>query len=145
MTPERKPFHEAEYKEEEGNLCPILELIVGKDKDKISAYADTGCTTGIFVFQEQIKDIDIGTKINDEPSPCIVADGHIIGADEYVTTACIDGEERLIVITVIDPTKLLGSVSTGKITPLLGRIFLDTFDVLFKGKQKKIALFKCQT
>lgn len=143
LTLEREPFYEVEYKEDEGSFCPILEIIVGKKKKKISAYADTGCSTGIFVFQEQIKDLDLGTKINDEPSPCIMADGHIIGADEYITTAYINGEKRIINVTVIDLTKDLGYVSPEKMMPVLGRNFLDTFDVLFKGKQKKIALFKC--
>lgn len=143
MTPQKEPFHEVEYKEHDGSRCPILEIIIGKNKNKILAYADTGCTTGIFVFKEQIKDIDIGKKINDEPTPCIMADGHRIGADEYKTTACINGEKRIILVTVLDPTKKLGYVSPKKMLPLLGRNFLDTFDVLFKGKQKKIALFKC--
>lgn len=94
--------------------------------------------------QEQIKDFDIGTKINDEPSGCILADGHIIGADEYVTTACVNGEEKTIIVSVFDPTKSLGSVPITEVTPALGLNFLNNFDVLFKGKQQKIALFKCQ-
>lgn len=144
LGPKKEPFYEVEYKEHEGSLCPILEIIIGEDKKEISAYADTGCTTGIFVFKEQIKDIDLGTKINDEPSPCVMADGHRIGADEYVTIACINGEKRPILVTVLDPTIKLGRVSPKKMMPLLGRNFLDTFDVLFKGKKRKIALFHAE-
>ena len=143
MLSDKTPFHEAKYKEEDGELCPILEIIIGKNKKKIPVYADTGCSTGVFISSEQVKDIDIGEKINDEPSGCIVADGHIIGGDEYVTTAYINGEKRIINITVLDPTKILGFVPPKEMTPLLGRNFLDTFDVLFKGKEKKIVLFKC--
>lgn len=143
MRSQREPFHEVEYKEEDGDICPILEITVGKNKEKICVYADTGCTTGISVFKEQIAGIDIGTKISDEPSPCIMADGHVIGAHEYQTIASIDGEEREMTVSVIDPTIDMGYVSIEKIQPLLGREFLDTFDVLFKGKQRKIALFKC--
>ena len=145
MTSERKPFHETEYREEDGQFDPILEvvIVIGKNKYKISAYADTGCTTGLSVSKKQVEGIDLGTKISDEPSPCLMADGHIVGADEYKTTVIIDGEEREIVISVVDPTKILGFIPLEKMIPLLGRDFLDTFDVLFKGKHRKIALFKC--
>ena len=143
MAPKKEPFHEVEYREHEGCLCPIVEIIIGENEKKIPAYADTGCTSGIFVFKEQIKGIDLGDKINDEPTPCIMADGHIIGADEYETTAEINGEKSTILVTVLDPTIKLGSVSPKEMTPLLGRNLLDNFDVLFKGKEKKIALFKC--
>lgn len=141
-----KPFHEVEYqKEEDGSFCPILKILVGKDKKEISAYADTGCTSGLSVFKEQIEDIDIGTKISDDnnPTPCIMADGHVIGADEYLATVSIEGEEKEVNISVIDPNKDMGYVSFKAMTPLLGRDFLDKFDVLYKGEEKKIALFKC--
>lgn len=143
MTADKKPFHEIDYIDEDGDLCPILVVAVGKDGKELPAYADTGCTAGIALFKEQIKDIDIGTKISDEPSRCIMADGHIIGADEYLATVSISGEKREVVISVIDSTKILGTVPVEKMTPLLGRDFLDHFDVIFKGKNKQIALFKC--
>ena len=143
MSENKRPFHEVEYRKENSGSCPILDILVRKSKKKISAYADTGCTTGISLFKEQIVGTDLGIKINDEPSPCIMADGHIIGADEYLTVTSINGEEREIVISVIDPSIILGFVSPQRMEPLLGRDFLDTFDVLFKGKEKKIALFKC--
>ena len=143
MTTENRPFHETEYIEEDGELCPILKVLVGRNRKPLSVYADTGCTTGIAVFKEQIKGVDIGEKISDRPSPCIMADGHIIGADEYLTTLRINGEEKEVVVSVIDPDKILGTAPVDETKPLLGRDFLDAYDVLFKGKEKRVALFKC--
>lgn len=143
MTNAEKPFLETEYKKEDGELCPILNVQVGKTKKPISVYADTGCTSGISMLKEQVKDIDMGEKINDEPSPCVLADGRIIGADEYLTTVTIDGEERQVVVSVVNPSKELGFVPLKEATPLLGRDFLDAYNVLFKGKEHKIALFRC--
>lgn len=140
---ESPPFFEENYREEEGCPSPILDILVGKDRKKILAYVDTGCSTGIFVFKNQILDIDIGAKISDEPSPCIVADGHIIGGDEYISSIVVGGEEKIVQITVIDPENKIGFQKVEKMTPLLGRNFLDHYDVLFKGKAKKLALFRC--
>lgn len=143
MTKAEKPFHEKEYKEENGILCPLLKVLIGENKKAIFAYADTGCTSGISMLKKQVKDIDMGEKINDEPSPCIMADGRMIGADDYLTKVSIGGEEKQVVVSVIDPSQILGSVSLEETTPLLGRNFLDAYNVLFKGKEKKIALFRC--
>lgn len=130
-----------DYRKEKGELCPIVEILIGKEKNKIYAYADTGCTTGIYVFKEQVEGIDLGIKTNDEPSPCLVADGHMVGADEFVSMAYVNGERKEIIITVVDLENKMGSISIKEMPPLLGRNFLDDYDVLFKGKDRKIALF----
>lgn len=143
MAKAEKPFHEKEYKETDGIPCPILKVLIGKNKKPISAYADTGCISGISMLKEQIKGIDMGERINDEPSPCVLADGRIIGSDEYLTTVTINGEERQVVVSIVDPSKELGFVPLKETTPLLGRDFLDAYNVLFKGKEQKIALFRC--
>jgi predicted aspartyl protease len=137
-----KPFHEEDYRKENSSLCPILDVLIGKTKKKVSAYVDTGCTSGISLFKEQIKDLNIGEKINEDPIPVLMADGHLIGADVYKSTAKIGKVKKDILIVAVDPEKILGSAPIEKMTPLLGRNFLDNFDVLFKGKDKKIALFK---
>lgn len=142
MTAKSKPFHEEDYRIENSSLCPIIDVLVGETEKKVSAYVDTGCTSGISFIKEQIKDLDIGEKINEDPVPVLMADGHLIGADVYLSTAKIDEGEKDILIIAVDPTKILGSAPLEKLTPLLGRNFLDHFDVLFKGKQKRIALFK---
>lgn len=136
------PFCEEDYREEGGCLGPILDILVGKNRKKILAYVDTGCSTGLYVFKDQIPDVDIGTKISDEPSPCIVADGHIIGGDEYISSIVVGEEEKIVQITVIDPETIIGT-QKAEMIPLLGRNFLDHYDVLFKGKAKKLALFRC--
>jgi hypothetical protein len=143
LSSEDTPVHESKYREYEGCLCPILEITIGEKKKKILGYADTGCSTGVFLFKEQTQGIEMGARISDEPSRCIAADGHILAGEEYVTTADIGGESRLIVVTVVDPARILGHVQPSEMIPLVGRSFLDTFDVLFKGKKKEIALFKC--
>ena len=143
MTNGTQPLLEENYRNSEGSPDPILDLLVGKDKHKISAYVDTGCSTGIFVFKEQVKGLDIGSKISSEPSPCIVADGDIIAGEEYVCSAIIGGEEKTIIITVVDPENKIGFQKIDKMIPLLGRNLLDHYDVLFKGKAKKLLFFTC--
>lgn len=142
MTPRSKPFHEEDYRKDNSSLCPILDVFVGETEKKISAYVDTGCTSGISFLKEQIKDLDIGEKINEDPVRVLMADGHLIGADVYKSTIKLDKEKEDVLIIAVDPTRILGNAPLEKLTPLLGRDFLENFDVLFKGKQKKIALFK---
>ena len=144
MTARRKPFHEEDYRIENSSVCPILDVFVGKTEKKVPAYADTGCTSGISLFKDRIKDLEIGEKINEDPVRVLMADGHLIGANIYKSTAKIGDEKRNVLITVVDPTKVIGSVPIEEMTPLLGRNFLDNFDVLFEGKRepKRICLFK---
>jgi hypothetical protein len=138
-----KPFLETEYKNESGKLCPMVEVLIGERKVPILAYADSGCSTGIFILKGQFKDIDLGVKISDDedPTPCIVADGHKVGADEYASTVYVDGERKEIIITVLDLERKLGSIPIEEMTPLLGRNFMDDYDVLFRGKEKKLVIF----
>jgi hypothetical protein len=139
------PFFEVNYKKEWGVCGPIIDIEVGDaEKKLISGYTDTGCTTGIFLFKSQIAKmgLDLGSKINEDPSPCEMADGHRIGADEYITIARFNGEEKEITITVIDPECKMDPVAPSECAPLIGRGFLDYFDVLFKGKERKVCFFK---
>jgi len=122
----------------------MLELSIGKNKEPLLAYVDTGCTgCGLSIHKNQIKNIDIGVKINVEPTPCIMADGHRIGADEYVTTIELCGRSKDVVISVIDPDIDLGYVPVEEVAPLIGRQFIDAYNVFFKGKARKIALYEC--
>lgn len=139
----KEPFFETEYKEENGDFCPLVKVLIGEKKTPITAYADSGCTSGIFVFKDQVKDVDLGFKISDadNPSVCLVADGHKVGADEYISTIYLNGEHKEVNITVVDVDRKMGSASLGEMTPLLGRNFMDNYDVLFKGKEKRLAFF----
>ena len=145
MAEEGVPFYEQEYQQENSHFYPVIEISMGKTKkERIKVLVDTGCSAGIALFKEHIKkfNLDIGEKINDEPVPIGVADGHIIGADVYRAIVEINGEERTVEVVVIDPNILLGTEVHEEEIPLLGRDFLDNFDVLFKGKQKKVLFFK---
>ena len=132
-----EPFHEKDYRKENEHYGPFLDILIGKAK--VPAFADTGCDAGVSVFKNQTKDWDLGKKINDEPIDISVADGHIIGGDAYLSTVEIDGIEKEVLICVVDPT--VRGFKPERIPPLVGRGFLDNFDVLFQGKERKISLF----
>lgn len=120
----------------------MVDVIIGYKGTKISALVDSGCTPGLCIFKDQIKDLDIGEKISDEVSHYVVADGDIIAGEEYVSWVQISGEKKVVTITVIDPANKIGHEEIGNMTPLLGRNFLDHYNVFLKGKEKKIELFK---
>jgi len=80
---------------------------------------------------------------DEEPVQVLVADGHTINADLFKTTVKIDGMEREIEVVVIDPEEFF-EIEEGEknVEPLLGRGFLDEFEVLFKGPKKKIVFYE---
>ncbi len=143
MGSDKKPFHEEDYRQDGcEELGPILDVLVGKSGKKTSVYVDTGCSFGIAFLKDQIKDYDIGEKINSEPVPVQMADGRLIGSDLYLSKVKICNDVREIVIASVDPKRILGLAPLEELIPLLGRNFIDNFDVVLKGKNKKIALFK---
>lgn len=144
MIENENPFYERNYQQENLSFYPIIEVLVGKTKKKVKVLVDTGCSAGIALFKEYVRkfNLDIGQKINDEPIRVGVADGHIVGADVYKATVEVNGEERTVLVIVIDPSNILDIQTYEEELPLLGRDFIDNFDVLFKGKQKKILFFK---
>ena len=115
---------------------------MGNSRTKVLALIDTGCSPGICLLKDQVEGLDIGEKINDEASPYVVADGDIIGGDEYVAWVQINGEKQVVTITVIDPKKKLGREEVNNMTPLLGRNFLDHYSITLKGKEQKLELSK---
>lgn len=139
-----KPFHEEDYRKEKSSCCPIVDILIGKNNQQVTVYVDTGCTVGVAMLQSQIDDLDLGEKINDEPIPILLGDGHRVGADVYKTSVKLSGEEREVLISVIDPTKILGSAPTDECDPVLGRDFLDQFKVVFEGgiPVKKLKFYK---
>jgi hypothetical protein len=62
----------------------------------------------------------------------------VLGAEEYLSKVIINGEEKDVIITVLDPKNILYQADVEDMIPLLGRNFLDHFDVLFQGKKKTI-------
>ena len=143
MKAEKKPFHQKEYTNVDGCYFPILDVICWfkNSKKDFPCLADTGCNPGVCLSKDHVVGIDLGEKINDEPVEIFVADGHVIGADTYQAIVEIDGEKREIELCVIDPTNIIKFEITS-LCPLLGREFLDKFDVHFKGEEKKIVLLK---
>ena len=143
MKTEKKPFHEKKYSAVEGCFFPLLDVIcwVKDSKKDLSCLADTGCNPGVCLSKDHVTDIDLGEKINDEPVEIFVADGHVISADTYQAIVEIHGEKEEVELCVIDPTNIIRS-EIASLCPILGRDFLDKFDVLFKGEEKKIVLLK---
>ncbi|HEY4675396.1 MAG TPA: hypothetical protein VIH48_05015 [Candidatus Bathyarchaeia archaeon] len=143
------PFHEKEYTyyKETNQYFPFLEVTVGSDtsRKRIVALADTGCTSCIHFCKSYVEKegLTLGKKVNKEPIPVSVADGHIINADLYEVTCEIDGNEQKVIASVIDPEKFFEEEKKEIeiVEPLMGRGILDNFDVTFKGKKKKILLF----
>lgn len=147
---EKKPFLEKEYTKKNG-FYPILDIICWVKDSKgslhalangsLRALADTGCDPGVSLSKDQVEDIDLGEKKNDDPIEIFVADGHVVGADVYDATVEINGEKKETELLVVDPTKIIRFEIKG-LFPLLGRGFLNKFDVLFKGEERKLVLLK---
>ena len=135
-----EPFHQEDYRKIENRFHPMVDVLIGNKGTKVPALVDTGCTAGIWILKDQIKDLDIGEKISDEVSRYMVADGDIIGGEEYVSWVQINGEKQVVIVTVINPQNKIGHEEDGNMTPLLGRNFLDHYNVTFKGKIHKLEL-----
>jgi predicted aspartyl protease len=147
MRRSNPPFHEREYGYDDKRGCffPILEAELGPEgyRSRLQVLADTGCTSCMALLKSFVEkeNLTLGTKMNKNPIPVLVADGHTINADEYEAVCRIGGIERQVVVTVMDPEKYFEEPTVGDVIPLLGRGFLDHYDVLFKGKDRRICLF----
>jgi hypothetical protein len=124
----------------------MVEVVIGYKGLKLVVLVDTGCTPGICFLKDQVKDLDIeenlGVKMNEEVSSYVTADGNIVGGDDYYSWVQIKDEKQVVKITVIDPQKILGHEEPTSSTPLLGREFLDHYNLTFKGKEKRLELSK---
>lgn len=149
MVKSKKPFHTKNYTYNKGKkkFAPLLEVMVGtkESKKKVIALADTGCSTCMHFCKSYIdkEGIVFIKKINKNPIPFGVADGHTINGDYYKAICQIGKEEIEIVASVIDPKKFFQEEESkiGTVIPLLGRGALDEYDVLFEGKKRRMALF----
>ena len=152
MGKSKKPFHMRDYtyNKEKEKFEPLLEVYVGtkETKKKVIALADTGCGPCMHFCKAYIdkEGLVFVKKMNKTPVPFGVADGHTINGDYYKAIFQIDGEEKEIVVSVVDPEKFFEEEEPkiGMIEPLLGRGLLNEYDVLFKGKERKIALFHAE-
>jgi hypothetical protein len=145
----KEPFHSKNYtfNEKRKKFEPLLEVLVGTKemKKEVIALVDTGCSTCMHFCKSYIdkEGLVFMKKINKHPIPFGVADGHTINGDYYKAICQIGGEEREIIVSVIDPESFFEKEEPeiGIVKPLLGRDVLDNYDTLFKGKKRQIALF----
>ena len=156
MDTDGTPIHETGYRFENGKCRPMLSVVLKDDGHSISlgALADTGCDVGILLVKEEFEflrkhypDFDFGSKVNDDPLPVGLANGRDVGADVYPVRLELSGQEKIIEIWVVDPDRTIRTnIETIEkiedVSPSLGRGFLGYFDVMFKGKAKKVQVFK---
>jgi len=155
LVKNKQPFYEENYQEENHEAYPVLKIICSFQNMDIpfTALADTGCDSGVAlskydveILKRQFKDFRLGEKINEEPIPIGVADGRIVGADVYYVKVKLGNITKDVTLLVTDPERIIGYQKERKkeiddIFPLVGRDFLNHFDVLFKGKKRKISVF----
>lgn len=149
MGRSKAPFHTKDYtyNERKKRHEPLLAVLVGskESKKEVIAWADTGCTTCMHFCKSYVdeKELTFIKKISKTPHPFKVADGHTINGHLYQAICEIDGEEKEIVVSVIDPEKFFEEEETEiePVIPLIGLGVFNDYDVLFKGKAKKVALF----
>lgn len=140
----KKPFYESDYKNCGDCFRPTVKIICHFVNANIpfEAMADTGCDVGFALLKEQVKNLELGEKTNDIPIEIGVADGHIVGADSYVVQIEVHGDKRETTLLVIDPNTIIRQEEVEDSMPLIGREFLDCFDVYFLGEKKKLVLMK---
>lgn len=140
---DNNPFHESKYQLPKGSTrsCPLVEVKIGASKNPITALTDTGCSVGLAIMNSQISGLDLGEKISDDPYEIAVADGHKIEADIYKADICLNGVKNTATIFVLNPDSFTDDTTDNQLIAYLGRDFLDNFDVLFKGKEQKVAFY----
>jgi predicted aspartyl protease len=140
----KKPFYESGYKNCDGCFRPIMKILCHFERSDVpfEVMADTGCDSGFVLLKDQVKDLELGERKNDNPIEIGVADGHIVGADMYIITVEVGQEKREITLLVVDPTNIIRQEEIEESVPVIGREFLDCFDVLFQGEKKKLILMK---
>lgn len=140
----KKPFYENDYKDCNGCFRPIMKILCHFEGSDVpfEAMADTGCDGGFVLLKDQIKDLKLSEKINDSPIEIGVADGHIVGVDAYIVAIEVNGEKRETTLFVVDPTNIIRQEKIEESIPVVGREFLDCFDVLFQGENRKLILMK---
>lgn len=155
LVKNKQPLYEDEYQKRNNEMYPVLKIVCNFKNRNIpfTALADTGCYSGIVLLKDEVEilknhfeDFELGDKINSEPLQVGVADGHIVGADAYRVKIELDGELKETILLVVNSEYIIGHEKEEKtkiddIFPLVGRDFLDHFDVLFKGKERKISVF----
>ena len=156
MNNSKKPFHEENYQQKDRDFYPVLGISceLGKTKISFRALADTGCDGGIVLLKNEVdilareyKGFELGDRINEEPLEVCVADGHVIGFDVYPVKLELGGEMRVVELWVVDPDNIIRhqreeQTAAKHIFPAVGRSFLNHFNVMFHGRERKVSVFK---
>lgn len=141
MNEGNKLIYERDYILKNGAYYPLLEISLKDNESKIEVLADTGCNGGLVLLKTQISDLNLGEKISEDQYEVCVADGHILGADVYKSTLKINEEEEEITILVINNDKILRIEEPSESFIVMGREYLDNFNVIFQGVEKKIYIY----
>jgi predicted aspartyl protease len=140
----RTQFHAEPY---ELGLSPIVHAKIaplGGSPFEIDAYVDSGCTVGLSLTERQVSQLglSLGQKINSSPEPCTLADGNTVACDIYVCEVEVGGEKRSVNVAVVDTTQRLESEGQPEDEALLGKAFMDYFDVTFSGIDRTLIFVK---
>lgn len=133
-------FLKQPYERKNGQWLPYIEVKVGKKKLVTKAFADTGCSTGLFVSKETANSLDLGEPISAEPAYVGVADGHSLACDVYAVEIEVAGESKVVELYAVDVERIEEGDSTSEIEPLLGQGFMSFYVASFDGKQKLLTM-----
>jgi predicted aspartyl protease len=138
-----REFHTCEYTDllKENEFLPLVEVSIfaGGSKTKITALADTGCDPDLVITKSFLRSAKLGLtkKITKNPLEVRMADGSGVSADIYEAICEVGAERKTMLIYVMDTPNTDDNNGT-QVTPLLGREFFNAYDVLFKGKHRKL-------
>lgn len=140
----RAQFHAEPY---QLGLSPIVHVKIIPPRGstfEMDAYVDSGCTVGLSLTKKQVSQLGLafGQKINSDPEPCTLADGNTVACDIYLCDIEVGGEKRTANVAVIDPTQRLENEDEVEDEALLGRAFMDYFDVTFSGIDRNLVFVK---
>jgi predicted aspartyl protease len=129
-----REFHTCEYTDpdDKDEFSPFVEISIfsGDSERKITALADTGCDPELVIPKTLLPELDLKNKINILPESIGMADDSEVFADIYAEICQVGGEKKIMEIYVLDTQKAVPA--------LLGRGFFDGYDVLFRGKHRKL-------
>jgi len=129
--------------DEKNKTAPLLDVFIGsKKKTKIAALADTGCAPFLMISKSFIEDSGLELKRMGDDDDYIrisVADGHSVNGYPYKGFCQVGGKEVEVEVCAVDTSHFFDDEKPD-FPALIGREFLDKYDVLFKGKDKKIVI-----
>ncbi len=154
----KTPFFTRDYESENGVTYPRTDvnLFINGKSVPIHVLVDTGCDDGLALTKDDVKQLKLvlphKSKLNSEPLRCELADNNLVGLDVYEVEVELAGEKKVTTLDVINPNidvketeqELTKEKEEKKVIGLLGREFLDYFDIAFIGTSdpKKVTFSK---